>query len=129
MVRVPGNATKVARSEHLGANIRKTLRVAAEPGVSVGSTRFETAFKIPIPRTEFMAGRARSQALLVATPGSSGHVSMDAASPISSRGQSTTVATSTVGAHCLMLFEHAARRSPKYAGGRRMHLQPHSSRL
>ena len=66
-------------------------------------------------------------ALLVARPGSSGHVLMDTASPISSRGQSTTIATGTVGARCLMLSEHAARRSPKYADGRRMHLQPHSS--
>ena len=63
------------------------------------------------------------------TPRSSGHVSMDTASPIFSRGQSTTIATGTVGARCLTPSEHAARRSPMYADGRRIHLQPHSSPL
>ena len=61
-----------------------------------------------------MAGE-RAEALLVATSGSSNRVSMDTASPISSHGQSTTIATGTVGARCLMLFEHAAHRSRMYA--------------
>eukprot|EP00964_Phaeocystis_antarctica_P066208 scaffold39990_cov67-Phaeocystis_antarctica.AAC.5 len=54
---------------------------------------------------------------------------MDTASPIASRGQSTTIATGTVGARCLTPSEHAAHRSRMYADGRRMHLQPHSSPL
>ena len=49
-----------------------------------------------------MAGE-RAEALLVATSGSSSRVSMDTASPISSHGQSTTIATGTVSARCLML--------------------------
>ena len=49
-----------------------------------------------------MAGRVCSKALL-ATPGSSGRVSMGTASPFASHGQSTTIATGTVGARCLML--------------------------
>ena len=52
-------------------------------------------------------------ALLVATPGSSGHVLMDTAS----RRQSSTIATGNVGAQCLIPSKHAARRSPTYADG------------
>ena len=52
-------------------------------------------------------------ALLVATPGSSGHVLMDTAS----RRQSSTIATGNVGAQCLIPSKHAARRSPMYADG------------
>ena len=47
--------------------------------------------------------------------GGQANASTDTASPISSHGQSTTIATGTVGARCLMLFEHAAHRSRMYA--------------
>ena len=57
--------------------------------------------------------RGTTLALLVATPGSSGHVLMDTAS----RRQSTTIAADNVGAHCLIPSKHAARRSPMYADG------------
>jgi len=52
------------------------------------------------------------------TPRSSRRVSMDTASPISGRGQSTTLATGTVGARCpATLSEHAAHPSLTYAYG------------
>ena len=49
------------------------------------------------------------------TPRSSGDASMDTASPVASRGHSTTLATDSVGARCHWLSEHAAHPSPTHA--------------
>ena len=49
------------------------------------------------------------------TPRSSSDASMDTASPVASRGHSTTLATDSVGARCHWLSEHAAHPSPMHA--------------